>query len=178
MDCWLRRATTRSGFPPSRRRASRARHNPPSPLHTARSARYRSSMVNSGACSAPRSRLRNTGAKAKIFVLAGRQQLLASDLWRGVQIESRRPRSGPISSVGMRAVALRCRAKPAGTPAPPRRIPALEPAAQRRLDAGASGEERPAVGVNFGVHQGRSVLMPLCRPSRPPSVTRQPPGIA
>ena len=57
-------------------------------------------MVNSGRCSSPRSRLRNTRANSKIVRLARRQQLLAGEFRRGVQIKRQRARRrGPISSV-------------------------------------------------------------------------------
>ena len=71
----------------------------------------------------------------KIRRLARRQQLLAGELRRGVQVERRRAPSGPISSV---AKACRCASLPGETCRPPvstsTKPCALEPGADGRLD--------------------------------------------
>ena len=96
--------------------------------------------------------------------LAGRQQLLAGELRRGVEIERRARAAGrrPARS-RRRAGAPRCRANLQRRGLDLEEAAPAKPVPQRRQDAAARQQERPPVGVDSRSHQGEgSVIAASC----------------
>ena len=114
-------------------------------------------MVNSGWCSAPRSRLRKTRAKIEDARLARRQQLLAGEFRRGVQVERL---AAPVRSRSASvAKACRCASLPGETCSAAGSRPRRSP--RRRTSARSAAAMRPRASRKgrrsawrLGRHQG------------------------
>ena len=125
-------------------------------------------MVNSGWCSGAPLAVAEHAGEAEDPRLARRQQLLAGELRRGVQVE--RPAAPPAGVTSSVAKACRCASLPGetcraavSTSTKPR---VLNHSPQGRQDAAARQQERPPVGMDVAAPtraRGRSSL-PSVRP--------------